>query len=794
MKKEKMIQKIYVPEIKDWHVIILLTTFVVFFFREIIFQQAFFWEDFIYQFYPYRNFASVSFANGEIPLWNPYTFVGMPFLADITGTVLYLPHLLLIPFASGGILHVWYVEMYLLAHVVLAGVTMYYLAKYFSLSKIPATFSALAYMLSGFMIVHMIHLVIICQIAWFPLAVLLFVKTLREFSIQKMILCGFVLFLIVCGGHIQISFYFFIFLFILFIVEIYHRIRQKGDVNKDDPIMNITKLSLLAAGVVVIAVALSAIQLLPTMELTKLSVREELSFTRSTEGELWWQQLITILIPKFFGEANHPGSENPNPFWGPESYWNYWETCIYTGITALILALFALKYAKSNRHLMATAWFALFAILYALGDNFILHRLFYDYVPGFDKFRSLGRWGFFFIFAVALLSGYGLQNLLNIKSKDKYFKRVLFAIGGTTLLLTIIVHLQLADQFISDQLRSGTFSNQPVRAVLPIVNEIVRTQSLISMVVVFVSLIVLYLFFKKSINIRWILALIFLVQFFDMYIFGYKQNNGTTDPEKYFRQRSEIIEQWKQEGKSEFFRINMRQGGMMLVDRNQGMMDRIFLIEGYSQLGLQRRYPPTPHALDMMNVKYRMKLDTVLIGGQPRIQAHLVTDTTYLPRAFFVYNYKSFLTVKEESLYIAGSQFNPKHEAVFLETPQIFLDDTISTSQWNAKIVSYTINSITLKVSTPKKGILVLSEMYYPDWNAYVDDLRATVYRADWSLRALVVEAGDHTVEMKYEPKSFYRGAAISGGTLVLCILGYFFSIVKRRKSNSSHLQMSKSI
>jgi len=57
--------------LKDWHCLSLLALFLAIFFREIILGTAFFWEDFIYQFYPFRNFLAVSLSEGEIPLWNP---------------------------------------------------------------------------------------------------------------------------------------------------------------------------------------------------------------------------------------------------------------------------------------------------------------------------------------------------------------------------------------------------------------------------------------------------------------------------------------------------------------------------------------------------------------------------------------------------------------------------------------------------------------------------------------------------------------------------------------------------
>src|ERR1700690_985538 len=90
------------PDVKDWHAIVCILLLAGGFFRDILLEKAFFWEDFIYQYYPFRNFAAVSLRGGALPLWNPYTFNGMPFQADIQTAVFYIPNLLLTFFVSGG--------------------------------------------------------------------------------------------------------------------------------------------------------------------------------------------------------------------------------------------------------------------------------------------------------------------------------------------------------------------------------------------------------------------------------------------------------------------------------------------------------------------------------------------------------------------------------------------------------------------------------------------------------------------------------------------------------------------
>jgi len=116
------------PQLRDWQAIAAICAAVAFFFRDILLAKAYFWEDFLYYFYPVRNFAAVSMAKGELPLWNPYTLNGMPFQADIQSGIFYLPNLLLTFFVSGGRLNFYWLELEIILHYMLAGVCMYYLA------------------------------------------------------------------------------------------------------------------------------------------------------------------------------------------------------------------------------------------------------------------------------------------------------------------------------------------------------------------------------------------------------------------------------------------------------------------------------------------------------------------------------------------------------------------------------------------------------------------------------------------------------------------------------------------
>ncbi|MNF00757.1 Bacterial membrane protein YfhO [compost metagenome] len=89
--------------------------------------------------------------------------------------------------------------------------------------------------------------------------------------------------------------------------------------------------------------------------------------------------------------------------------------------------------------------------------------------------------------------------------------------------------------------------------------------------------------------------------------------------------------------------------------------------------------------------------------------------------------------------------------------------------------------------SAPTDVVAVFSEIYYDKgWNMYVDNVKKPYFRADYVLRAAQLPAGNHKVEFKFEPVSYYMGEKISlaGSLLLVCCLGFaFYSENKKKKA-----------
>jgi hypothetical protein len=732
------------------------------YFAGILLGSAFLWEDFTYQWYPFRHFAAVSLANGEIPLWNPYTFNGMPFLAEIQTEVFYLPMTLLTLAVRHGELGVLWLEFANVLHYVLAATGMFFLARSFGLRRIPALFAAITYTFSGFLVLHAIHQVITAVVAWFPLLLLLFRKALRESRWTMVFLCGLLLGHSFFGGSPQMSVFFYLFLFSYFLFELFSMFGIRRLLTLPAALM-----SARAAGVILLSLGIAMVQFLPTRELSDLSVRALITFEKATEGSLAWGQLVTLLVPKLFGVSDAHGYT----YWGPGPYWHYWETCIYIGIPALLLTLLAIRLVRTNKNAAFFLGFLVFALLFSLGGNFIVHPFFFHTIPGFASFRNPARMGIFFAFGGALLGGMTLQQLmdrtLHVRVSGQ-LRTSLLVLAGTGLLFLLLV-------------LSGMLDSMYPFLSRPQIGTLVRKEALLAIFLLLATTGTLYTMLARR---TWLPALglaLCGITFLDFYLFGASHNTSPDNPADHFRRAAPLVNVLRQQ--SGLFRVNTRNAEGMVMDRNQGLIDRIFTMEGYTPLVLRRAYPPAgvPHQMfDLLNIRYYTVTDTV------RRTLSLAERPDVLPRAFMIFSTLVARSEEDVRTHMMDTTFNPRTTAVVEDTTHTPLVAPSEKPVWLARIDSYTNNSIVVSVETDHDGLLVLSEMYYPGWEATVDHQPAHILQTNYNLRGVLLQRGVRTVEFRFSPESFRRGLLLTLVTLVLCLGGIGLSL-RRSRAGTAH-------
>ena len=108
-------------------------------------------------------------------------------------------------------------------------------------------------------------------------------------------------------------------------------------------------------------------------------------------------------------------------------------------------------------------------------------------------------------------------------------------------------------------------------------------------------------------------------------------------------------------------------------------------------------------------------------------------------------------------------------------------DQTDVPLEYEAAITENGNRSIRIDVSSNKEALLVLADLYYPGWEAYVDDQLVEYYPVNLIQRALVVPEGDHTVEMRYSPLVYERGKAVSAWSHFIVLVAVFLLLFQRK-------------
>jgi hypothetical protein len=355
--------------------------------------------DALAQYFPWRHFASQSLHRGLLPLWNPFQFSGTPFIANAQSAVFYPLNL---PFWVFNTAYAFGISAFL--HALLASFSTYFLARRWNLSQGAGVVAGTIYAFCGYLSAWSLLPTLLTTAAWLPLCLLLFEKASDD---EKLGASSF--WLAIClacallAGHAQIFFYILLAL----------ALRQ--------PFLRRTWRGMaVLLGSVALALGLSAIQVLPTLELARIGHRVastptpgDWNFVR--ERALQWSELRALLLP---AEPTQLGSLNEN--FG------------YVGLGALLLGVLGLFWARktafhsevdvlgnraapvarfpiwlSSRPKNFALALALLGVLYALATP--VSRFFFFNFPGVSQMGGTGRVLLLWSLGVALLAGFGID-------------------------------------------------------------------------------------------------------------------------------------------------------------------------------------------------------------------------------------------------------------------------------------------------------------------------------------------------------------------------------------------------
>lgn len=720
---------------REFYFIGALFLAVFFYFFNIILKKNFLWEDFLEFFYPLRNYLAVSLKAHKIPYWCPYIFSGMPFLSEPQTAVFYPFNVLNVLFVRKGVLSYYALEIELILHYLMAILFMYFLLRRWRFSPLSSVTGSIIYTFSAFMVLHSIHGNLIHTAAYYPLLLYLLDRFLNPPNLLFGLLYLFFLYLATLAGYPQLITYWFLFSGLYFLYSIADK-------------KFIFKRSLYFALIFFVFVLLWMWQLKATTFMTNFTERRVLSFEASAENSIPPLVLLQrLLLPEFFGRVDGLMNSTNYYFGGP--YWNFWESGIYVGVVSLFLLSVSFMRRRDKRVLFFLVVFFL-SLLLVLGKYGFLYNLLYYILPPLRRFRNPPRFSIFLALSTGILAAYGLSYFENYRFRRKKDKNRLSLISRYILVFSIATLVLLVLLFI---FLPKTTSLELLK------RKYMLRSSLILSLFSFLSFGVVCIF-RKTLD-RKILSLFPIIVFLDLYIFGHSFPLGDIRGEDYYSKRripSYIVND------RDIFRLNIRDGRNLYVPRNSGAVMGLEIIDGYEVLRFKRYLDFYDNVerkakLDLLNVKYYLKVE-----GK---RASLVPNPDFMPRAFFVNDYK--ILNRDSIIALLKGGWKGYRDTVLLEESFPIPHEEIGNGV--VESIERMRDGLKVKVNCYGRSILVLSEVFYPEREVLVDSKPVEKYIAYTILTAVPIEPGRHTVELVYNPRSFKSG-------LKLTFLGVIFYLV----------------
>lgn len=472
---------------------------------------------------------------------------------------------------------------------------------------------------------------------------------------------------------------------------------------------------------------------------------------------------------------------------------------VYVGAIICFLFILGLFVVEKNlRWVMLVG--TILSVMLAWGKNFMgLTDFFLDYVPGYNKFRTVSMTLVIAELTMPVLAFVALDRIIRGFSKEKMkYVYISFALtGGMSLVLWLMgqsTYTGAADEALPGRLmQAGIPQNMiaGVMAQLEVAREaIFKADALRSFGLVLGAFVLVYLFVKNTIKKEILIAGIAVLVLGDMwtvnrrYITTDKQggsyaqwvkkkkqqtaytpdaadNSILQDPDPDFRVFNTTA-RLDQDSRTSYFHKSLGGYHGAKMKRYQELIDH--------HLGKGNQ-----NVINMLNTKY------FIVGGEqggrtvqqnPGALGHawLVNKVKFVPDADAEIN--------------ALEDFDPAAEAVVDERFKDMVKTT-SPAGGSIKLRSYKPGEWVYEAQADGEALAVFSEIYYPEgMKVTVDGSPADHFRVDYVLRGMMVPKGKHEIRFSFEPSSYYVGEKVSLASSLALILLLGFAVYKNIKED----------
>ena len=710
--------------------------------------------DLAHQYVAWRDFGFSELRRGNFALWNPYIYCGTPYFGGFQSGLLYPLNYayLFLPLAKA-------INFGIALHIFLAGFFMYLWASRRRLHFLACLLCGALWMFCGEHYLHIAagHLCRLIATAWIPI-IFLAIDGLFEDRSPRWVLLGiFAISMMIFGGDPQYVFYTAV------AAAIYCALCL---IRAERRMQVALGLLLMCAG----AAAITAVQLWTGMEATEASVRGSggVPYVFARMFSFPPRNFLTLLAPGFFGDVTHL------KYWG---LGYLWEMCLFLSVAGLLLALYGAGAERTRRRFSITM--ALILLLLALGSHTPLFRLLYDCVPGFNRFRGMSKFAVQASAFIALLSGIGLDRLIRAAKVDRRLAAAPMLLGAALLVAATWIGAPAdpngpsagwwqmmrdveAAQRTETSVPAGLYDNAAFARRAQ--GHAARSLLLAALPCAVAAAGLLYM--RSARRLAFVLA---IVAAGEMLLFALS-----------FRPTFHLAESPPPALKQFFKEHDQEHYGdyrsLILSDPDVAMSLRVYGIWGYGPL-LPGRFAEFMYASQKLDPDevisylkfndyaqiYRMLRGRFAIGGTDS-EPEIVTYDGAMPHVKLIRQYDKVQGRDNILRAVLDPSFDPAQKVILESQPHP--EPARSGKSGQAIVTESSTDSLVIEADLAQPAILLVTDNYDEAWRARglpgSSQSRYEVMPADYTLRAIPLSAGHHSILMEYAPKGFRIGRWIS--------------------------------
>lgn len=755
--------------------------------------------------YAFRLFGAQSLAAGHgFPLWNPYIFGGLPYVAAMHGDILY-PTFLLRMIMRTDLAMTWGFAI----HLFLAGIFTYGFMRAWGFGFFSSLFGGTAYLLSGQIasLASPGHDGKLFVSALFPLALWMLVRGIRDGRQWAWGVLAITVGLAVLSPHPQLLQYMLLGAgaFAVFVAFSDHE--GTGRL----PTKIAVRRLAYALGAVAIGMLIGAVQFMPVIEYTPWSPRVggRGGYSFSTQFSMPIEEFFNTYLPQFTGMLGN--------YWGRNGIHLHSE---YLGASVLLLA--GAAFGATKRLGFRAFWLGttIVSALWAMGSATPFYHLVYALVPGTKYFRAPSTIFFMTSFAVVMLAAVGVERALARRVGMRYV--LSWGIGAAAIaalasggLLTNVAQ-SIAASFAGSQLYEQVQAN----------NTALIIGAWRSFFFVALTCAVLFGIWRNHLSLRAAAIAFVVIGAVDLLSIDHSYWSFSPPASQLFATDSAIAYMQRQPEPGRVLPLPATSASSRSDPYLTGdgfMVHDIRSVDGYhgNELGayqlLGGKTSPTTQYANLLNPEFwrltnlryiytdidapdltqafatqfkRPDITFTRVAGPVRNAAG---SMIYLlqPSQNDPYAWVATAAVKAPEAQtlptVLDQRFNPAEVAVFdtsAKVPTVTLTTAPPASDITTHVTTYAPGHVVMDLSAPapQGSALVVSENYYPGWRATVDGKPVpAIGRADVSLIGVALPAGAKHIELTFDDPAYERGKIVTLIAIALALLLTAWGVAARR-------------